>query len=99
MVGPNTNPYTVALPAGTWVKVATAMQDVTIKTSITNPKFYLFDQVDTGLAAPANDDNAIQFPDSRKVSIESTVAKDFYCKAIGAAGEVIVWENCLVYYT
>ena len=98
MAGPTTNPYTVSLAADTWVQVAVDVDNITIKESIAGPKFYLIDQVDFGQPGPTNDDNAIQFPITGKISVENTVGKNFYCKAVGANGEVIVWEGCLVYF-
>lgn len=93
---PPCDPYIVAVPVNTWTLVAVGVDDVSIKAADTRPKSYLLTQVDTGNPAPANDNTAIQMPRTGLIAAECTATKDFYVKAIGAAGVVIVWPCSLL---
>lgn len=93
---PPCDPYIVAIPANTWTLVAIGVDDVSIKIADTGPKMYIMTQVDTGNAAPANNDTAIQIPRPGLIAAECAATKDFYVKTIGAAGVVIVWPCSLL---
>jgi len=92
-----TDPVTIPLPADTWTKVGDDLQNITIKTADTRPKFYVYDKITHGSTSVVSDATAIQFPSSGIIAIEESVGMDYYVKPVGAAGSVITWPGTLVF--
>ena len=87
------NQTTVSLAEGVWTKVAENVNSVLIHPASALPKIYLVTQKNTGEPAPASNDTAIRIITGRSTRIESLDLKDYYVKAIGAAGLIVVSEN------
>ena len=81
----------IACAADTWVKVATAKTSAVIHKLLTRPSLYKQTYVDTGEAAPTNDDNAIAyFSRCDSETFADSTSSDIYIKAVKFAGSVRV---------
>lgn len=79
----------ITCTANTWVKVATNVTSAIIHKLSLSPNVYKQTYVNTGAAAPANDNNAIlAFGDSDEYVFSDSTASDIYIKAVGVAGSV-----------
>ena len=75
--------------ADTWVKVATAVTSAVIHKLSLLPGVYKQTYVDTGEAAPTDDDNAIAYFDNcNSETFADSTSSDIYIKAVKKAGSV-----------
>jgi hypothetical protein len=79
----------ITCTADTWVKVATNVTSATIHKLSNSPNVYKQTHVDTGAAAPANDNNAVlAFGQCDSFIFSESTASDVYIKAVRVAGSV-----------
>jgi len=84
-----TAPARVECAADTWVLVAENVTSGQLHRLEKSPNLYLQTYVDTGDAAPTDDNTAVPvFVGGESVIISNVSAIDVYIKAVGAAGAV-----------
>ena len=79
----------ITCTANTWVMVATNVTSAVIHKLSVSPNVYKQTYVNTGAAAPANDNNAVlAFGSSDEFEFSDSTASDVYIKAVGVAGSI-----------
>ena len=79
----------ITCTADTWVIVATNVESQTIHKLSNAPNVYKETHVDTGNAAPTNDDNSVlAFGTCDSYIVSTSPAQDVYIKAVRVDGSV-----------